>query len=461
MTSLPDSYFIAAALFFAILAYSVANIRAAWAFPYGAVVATVGAWYLIEPIYFGSEFSSLGSEYVSRAFDSVIVFFVIFAALALISISMLSPNRDVVFLKSRAVGAEQALMVFAVAWLFLLAYGVSRMEGDLFGALFPLGGRSSSNMWSRAAGADAGASGFLVATAQYIYILCLAAFGVLLCFVRAAKYQVLALILISLAWPYAFLQGSRNVALAVVVPGAAAYLLYGKQGLAIRVGICAVAALAIEYAFRVVIAYRNTGFGGVNLEEAGGASHLGLNMASELVYSIQFVEQGTLQVSYGLGYLAELANVVPRAIWADKPLIGNDFAIARGFGGVGNDIGVFATISTGMIGQGVLNFGPFFGAIASAGLMAFWVGMLTRFRRQGTPLRLALFLVGLGLTFNLGRDITLLVIWPMIFGYLGVRFLESRERRALKVVKQRRATGLASTRVKARRPAPPREASDE
>jgi hypothetical protein len=84
-----------------------------------------------------------------------------------------------------------------------------------------------------------------------------------------------------------------------------------------------------------------------------------------------------------------------------------------------------ATISSGLIGQGILEFGPFLGPIASAILMALWVALLTRWWYQrASNLRLILFLVGMGVTFNLGRDITLLVLWPVIFGYLTVRIAE-------------------------------------
>ena len=144
-----------------------------------------------------------------------------------------------------------------------------------------------------------------------------------------------------------------------------------------------------------------------------------------------------MQIGYGMRYLEELANVIPRAIWADKPLVGVDYAVARGFGSDYVDVGVFATISTGVIGGGVLNFGRFWGPIGAGVLASMWVGLLTRFRVQRTSLRLALFLVGLGLTFNLGRDITLLVLWPMVFGYLGVRLTEWQWQRTA------RATGFA------------------
>ena len=41
-----------------------------------------------------------------------------------------------------------------------------------------------------------------------------------------------------------------------------------------------------------------------------------------------------------------------------------------------------------------------------------------------------LLLLGMTLTFNMGRDISLLVVFPVVFGYLFVRWHEERERRA-------------------------------
>jgi hypothetical protein len=96
--------------------------------------------------------------------------------------------------------------------------------------------------------------------------------------------------------------------------------------------------------------------------------------------------------------------------------------VARGFGGNNDSAsGLFATISTGVIGQGVANFGRFFGVIAAAFLMALWTGLLSRLwlQRERLP-RLFLFVIGSGLTFNMGRDITLLVLWPFLFGTIGV-----------------------------------------
>src|SRR5262249_14705997 len=223
--------------------------------------------------------------------------------------------------------------------------------------------------------------------------------------------------------------GSRHVVLATVVPGAVAFVLFSRVPPLGKLVVTAAGLVGLDFAMRVIITYRDVGFSEIDLSMAQQSSHLGLNMASELVYITTFLSDGTLSLSYGMRYLAELANVIPRAIWPDKPLIGIDYAIARGFGDALNDIGVFATVSSGAIGQGVLNFGNIFGPIAAAFLLSGWIGILARFRLQATPLRQALFLVGLGLTFNLGRDITLLVLWPIVFGYVGVRLFERYESR--------------------------------
>ena len=89
--------------------------------------------------------------------------------------------------------------------------------------------------------------------------------------------------------------------------------------------------------------------------------------------------QGTYKPNWGNRYFAELVNPIPRFFWPGKPLIGIDYAIARGQGGGdAEDAGVHATISTGMIGQGVVNFGRFIGPAFAALLMSFWVVILAR-----------------------------------------------------------------------------------
>lgn len=429
MIALPDSYYLAAALCAISLLFAIVNGQKPWALPFGAVVGTVGAWYLIEPLYFPELFSQFRFDAFQTAFDSVCIFYIaLLISVPLISMKM-RPRTSLSHLSNRAIPADKLVMVVMGVWLVLLAFGTYRMNGDILGALFPIGGRAGSRMWSRAAAAGAGADGFIVSAAAYMYVLCLATFGVLLFFVKKRTTKVLLVCLILVSWPFAFLQGSRNIVLATVVPAGLAFLLFGRASRWSKFIVIAGGLVALDFAMRVIIAFRNTGFANMDLSEVSGTSHLGLNMASELVFITTFLDDGTLSLAYGMRYLEELANVVPRLLWPNKPLVGIDYSLARGFGDYsgGSDIGVFATISSGMIGQGVLNFGNFLGPVAVAVLMAYWVAFLARLRVQGTPLRLALFLVGIGLTFNLGRDITLLVLWPMVFGYIGVRIFEYRE----------------------------------
>ena len=295
-------------------------------------------------------------------------------------------------------------------------------------------------MWDRAGAAAAGAEGFIVSIAGYLYMLMLASFGVLLFIVRKKSYRAFALALILVSWPYAFLQGTRNVTLFVVVPGIMYYVLFFKSPKIVKALIVVPIFLILELALREIVAYRDVGYENIQLAKVEGAQHLGLNMASELVYSLSFVDRGVMRLSYGGEYFQEIVNFIPRAIWPDKPLLGIDYSIARGFGlpfgDAVNDTGVVATIAPGVIGQGVLNFGPILGAIVAALLMGLWVAFLARLRAQGTLLRTILFLLGLGLTFNLGRGITLLVLWPMVFGYIGVRLLEHVEHERMRLTKR-------------------------
>ena len=67
----------------------------------------------------------------------------------------------------------------------------------------------------------------------------------------------------------------------------------------------------------------------------------------------------------------------------------------------------------------MVNFGTFFGVLAAALITALWVAILARQDLKGAKMgRMLLFFIGLVLTFNLGRDITLITLYPFLFGYL-------------------------------------------
>jgi hypothetical protein len=170
---------------------------------------------------------------------------------------------------------------------------------------------------------------------------------------------------------------------------------------------------------------------GVQKEQVEEAHHEGLNMFEELCWINAFIQQGVYEPNWGQRYFAEIVNPVPRSLWPGKPMIGIDYAAARGQSGQqGADTdqsGVFATISTGMIGQGVVNFGRIFGPLAAALIMAMWAALLARQDLRGDELgRLPLLVMGLVLTFNLGRDITLITLYPFVFGMILVWWVKRK-----------------------------------
>ena len=176
-------------------------------------------------------------------------------------------------------------------------------------------------------------------------------------------------------------------------------------------------------------------------------------MYEELCWINTFIQQGTYNPNWGSRYFAELVNPIPRALWHGKPLIGIDYAVARGQeGGEEGEAGVNATISTGMIGQGVVNFGRLIGPAFAALLMSFWVAILSRLDLHVYEFgRLPLYALGMILTFNLGRDITLITLYPFIFGLLVVWWMEHRRSRtsfqSKPRIRRRTVTGLSAHRV--------------
>ncbi len=315
-------------------------------------------------------------------------------------------------------------------WLVLLFIGIARMGGDVAGALFPIDSRAGATMWGRGA-IETSATGFLVASAGYMFNAITAFLGVLIFFQRTTFWRLATGAMFVISLPYFLLEGARSHFLAAILPFIITYLLYGRHLLIIKVAILGVAFICLDQGFKLVTVFRGTGF-----RDLLSAEHpyelvdedlrqSGLNMIQELCFANAYVGSGAASPSYGGRYLNELLNVIPRVVWPSKPLIGIDYAKWRGLGDANSELGVVATISTGVIGGGVLNFGPFFGPLAAGIIMALWTGLLIRWWQQRSSLpRLMLFMLGAGLTFNLGRDITLLVLWPVVFAYCFVRLIE-------------------------------------
>ena len=175
---------------------------------------------------------------------------------------------------------------------------------------------------------------------------------------------------------------------------------------------------------------------GLNFADQKKVHNEGLNMFEELCWVNTYIDRGTYKPNWGARYFAELVNPIPRVLWPGKPLIGIDYAIARGmsYGGGRDATGVVATVSTGFIGQGVVNFGRLLGPMAAALLMSLWAVWLARLDLNVQKLGcLPFYSLGLILTFNLGRDITLITIYPVVFGSVVVWWLNRNQPQAASI----------------------------
>jgi hypothetical protein len=396
------------------------------------VYVTVFAWYFVDPFMNPEQYDYLPSSSLGQSYAQVVLF--------LIGFRVFTPVATRWILRRRSSGVfdmpltpEQILRAVAALWLLLFVIGIARMGGDVIGAVFPLDGRAGPTMWGRS-GVESSASGFLISFGGYVFNAVTAFLGVLVFFQRTTAWRLFAGAMFAITLPYFFFAGARSHFLAAVMPFMLTYLFYGRHRLILKLAILAIAFFCLNEGFKFVKVFRLGGFREV-LASGNPYELLGedgrqtdLNMIQELCFVNAYLETGGTSPAYGARYLNELLNFIPRSIWPSKPLIGIDYAKWRGFESVDSEegeVGVNTTISSGMIGGGVLNFGQIFGPVAAGILMALWIGLLIRWWEQRKSLlRLVLFMLGAGLTFNLGRDISMLVLWPVIFGYGFVRLTE-------------------------------------
>ena len=395
-----------------------------------AVYVTVFGWYFVDPFLNPEQYSFIPSLLISQSYGQVLLFLIGFRFFLPVAVRWIVRRQSTGLWGTERFTPEQILIAAGGIWLVLLVIGVARMGGDVIGALFPVDSRAGATMWGRNAVATS-AGGFLVASAGYMFNATTAFLGVLIFFQRTTFWRLAAGAMFVLGLPYFLLEGARSHFLAVILPFIITYLFYGRHQLVIKVAILGMAFVCLDEGFKFVTAFRGTGF-----RDLLAAEHpyelvdeelrqSGLNMIQELCFANAYLESGVASPAYGGRYLNELLNFIPRVIWPSKPLIGIDYAKWRGLEDPNSELGVVATISTGMIGGGVLNFGQYIGPVAAGIIMAVWTALLIRWWEQrNSLLRLVLFMLGAGLTFNLGRDITLLVLWPVVFAYCFVRLIE-------------------------------------
>jgi hypothetical protein len=418
-------------------AYAWSGRYAGWGLPAVMVLATVGVWYVGDVYYNEADvyLETIGTASIEAAWWQVLWFATAFGLLVrpvhlAINGRLRGQHSHVMGymegdrLRRRDVQRRIDILAAALllAWMVLMAIGLARVNGNVLGLFAPYLG-FKADPWSR--GQIGGGFSAVISLAGYLQIFLTAAFGVLAAVALNPRTRNIALMVCFLALPFYIFDRTRNTMLATVMPGVLTFVFLRLRGSVLaKAGSLLACFMLVNFWFTTVMAYRSGMVfdiegaleGG---EKAAEARHEGLNMFEELAWIDHFMETGVYLPNKGERYFAELVNPVPRALWKNKPKIGLDYAVARGQSVIGPDGETASTVSTGMIGQGVVNFGRFFGPVAAAVLMSLWVALLARQDLLGgDPGRLILYGTGLILTFNMGRDITLLVIYPFVFGLL-------------------------------------------
>jgi len=437
--------------------WGVRNLQGAIGLPFLAIIVTIAVWYMGDAFYndyVGYHSVLFEADTLQSAWWQVAWFLTVFLLLTPLIHQQLNARHirngsGVLHIFKHGIDdpmlQKQMRLLFRgsiIIWSILVVIAVVRVRAQLPYFFFPfLGYRAEP--WGRGrlgSGFDA-----LLSFAFYIQLLVTSIFGVMAALLTDRRLRRQAFVFCLLTWPYFFFDRTRNTILAIAIPGILSWAFLRLRGGLLKKGAVLLAFfLGINAWMGFVIANRSEGrnvisaFGqkGFSLTEDSTVHHEGLNMYEELCWITSFIEEGKYKPNWGQEYFAELANPIPRVIWHNKPLIGIDYAILRGQGvrndsGPTGEAGVYATISTGLIGQGVINFGRVLGPAFAALLVSFWVSILARLDLQIQELgRLPLYSLGLIMTFNLGRDITLITLYPFMFGAGAIWWYNRNRRKA-------------------------------
>jgi len=420
-----------------------------------AVLGTTAVWYHGDGLYNDYEEYRLiiGDDALNAAWWQVLLFVVTFWALTLgvhrtINKRLISKKSHLMFyatsgqIKNPLVQHQMDVLgrALLVAWIILMTIALYRKGFNFAGMFMPYLEGYRLKPWSR--GRVGGGFSALLSLAGYVQIMLTAAFGVLAALSHNPKTRIMAITVCCLAFPYYIFDRTRNPMIATMLPGLLAWVFMRLRLSMWKKSVILVAAFMLASFWMKLVVDTEMGRG-VTVADALSISnknkqkaevidpfapekkesrHQGLSMFSELAYMSSYIESDSYQISWGGRYFAEIVNFIPRGLWKNKPLVGIDYAYARGFGKESysqGDAGVTTSIATGMIGQGVVNFGRVLGPMCAALIMSVWVAVLARLDLQGNnPGRLLLCALGMILTFNMGRDITLFVLYPFVFGYM-------------------------------------------
>lgn len=406
-----------------------------------AVLGTVLVWYVADLFYNGYEdyTDTFSPDVLSTAWWQVALFLVTFSVFTPQVHYVLNASywdkTSCICRMSRAGANEsdfqQQLELLLKAcfrvWSVLSVIAAIRLGPEIPFYFFPFLGHKA-DPWGRG---QLG-SGFdsLLSVADYLGIFLAACFGIAAALLENSRARWLAIFGCTVTWPYFIFDRVRNAILAATLPAILSWVALRVRGWWVKKAlILAGFFILISAWFAFVIANRDSEVSiaetfqekGFSLRGQSEVHHEGLNMFGELCWINVLTSKGLYEPIWGESYFDEIISPIPRALWPEKPTVGFDYAIARGqhYTAYGT---VTATIATGLIGQGVDAFGGILGPPFAALLMSIWVAMLARLDLSGRSVEL--YGVGLILTFNLGRDISMITLDSFAFGALALWLLK-------------------------------------
>lgn len=438
--ALPLSFWVVIATIVGGAVWASGKIRAGIGLPMLAVLGTVAAWYVGDLFYndYKTFYQTFNSGTIENAWWEVAAFLIAFligtpSVHEMVNSHYLRKTSTIYRLSQRGVNdsvfqetLRSLLQGSMVVWVVLAFIAVFRLGNEIPYYFFPFLDHKA-DPWAR--GRLGGGLDSLLSLAGYLLLFSAASFGVVAALAKNPRVRSVAIFGCVVAWPYFIFDRTRNVMLSAVLPGLLAFAILRLRGTWLKKGIVLCGAfILIDAWFGFVLANRSDMTitealhqKGFTVKESASVHNEGLNMFQELCWTNDLIADGSYQPNWGQRYFAEIVGPIPRVLWPDKPMPGIDYAVARGFSYGSGEAGVVATISTGMIGQGVVNFGRVIGPVFAALLMSIWAAVLARMDLRGREI--TLYGLGLTLTFNLGRDITLLTLFTFIFGAMVVWFV--------------------------------------
>ncbi len=417
------------------LGYEVVVRRQVWSIPAAAVIALVAFWYVANILQEGtaSLTATFGVERFNWALAQIVVFTLAFWVFAQVVCPLFLHTPRPRYDRDRPLGDQEEVLVraLAFAWLALTIVGLWRVDGDVIAVFLPFLSEEPKSMFGR--GAVGSGLDFLVASGEYSH---LAVGGLLgsaaVLAARPSPRRWAAVLFFATLLPYLF-QHARHRPLAVLMPGLLALFLVKNYSSAVRVATAGAAAVLILGWFSFMTEARSgrrawddvPGLSAEPGRDRQDSRVVGLDMFDELCHVGTLKDSGRYDPGFCGEYLEQFIAFVPRTFWPGKPLISFDYTIARGFSDPSQPHLVSMSICLGLIGQGVANCGGYLGPLVAAFLASLWAGVLARmWAQRGRPARLGLYLVGIAVTVNMGRGISLLALFPFVFAYLGVRAYE-------------------------------------